>query len=218
MQVHNFFALTDDMRKKLIKGKTVQLKSIQIGGGHDSLYLDGDNFKRVVKAHRLNKGVRLALNEAERHHNANADDKFKKILTKVEHVKYGTGFIQQARKDWKALAKSANKTFSKKNMVEAGKVAKKVGIAIAPAVSGLLASAAATATGNPALAKPAGEIVSKGVAAGLSGIKGSGKKPIAATPIVTANVRAKRVAGKVVVEAEPKFINLVGGSFVSSGY
>jgi hypothetical protein len=214
MQVHKLFHLSDAIRKKLIKGKVVQIPFVSLSGGSDAIHLDADNFKRVIKAHRLHKGVRLALSELERHHNIHANDAFKKILTKAEHIKYGTGIGQDLKKSWNAVAKSANKTFSKHNMAVAGAVAKKIAVAVAPTVAGLAGSALATATGNPELAPIASKIATTAVSTGL---KGSGMPTI--QPIVRMKGAGRKPKSIAVAELpKQQYINLVGGSFVSSGY
>ena len=158
---HNL-ELSDTQKRKLLRGQSVQVRPECIGRGH-AVQVSAAISKNIARAMKLGKGVRVSLDDASKTANS-VNDSFSHLLTKAQRLHLGGS----AASDWKKLARSANKTFSKANtkpLINGIKI-------IAPSVAGSLVGALGSAVGSPILGAVAGAAVSEGVS---QGIKKSGR-------------------------------------------
>ena len=158
---HNL-ELSDAQKRKLLRGQSVQVRPECIGKGH-AVQVSAAISKNIARAMKLGKGVRVSLDDISKTANS-TNDAFSHLLTKAQRLHLGGS----AASDWKKLARSANKTFSKANtkpLVDGLKM-------IAPTVAGSLVGALGSAVGSPILGAVAGAAVSEGVS---QGIKKSGR-------------------------------------------
>jgi hypothetical protein len=81
--------LTQPQARKLMSGKPVQLSASGIKGNKHSLYVNPLLAKKIRKAQRLNKGVRVSLTEEERSQSASG---LKEIF---EGIKKGAEFLKK---------------------------------------------------------------------------------------------------------------------------
>lgn len=202
-------SLTDDQRKSLSKGKTVLLRPDQMMGGEITLALQHQKHKKVCKACRLGKGMKLSL----------TPDEYKTS----EEISGGKlswkGFVRDMKKVGHWYKKNLGKNTEFGNVVRSGltKLADAAGSTLVPAATLALTGNPAAAAAASALSRP---LLKKGVQAIGDATGGYGVHVSTVGGFLPSSHPAMNPAHVRIPPKEPSVHTQLrrGGSFVAAGY
>ena len=99
--------------KKLIRGEPVQFKPLHLGKGAFSIHLNNDLTKKLNKAVRLGKGLRISLDGDTIKHNVQHGKGWKEIFEKMRRSKKGGSIWDDMRNALDPNKNGANQFFTK---------------------------------------------------------------------------------------------------------
>ena len=113
MFLEHDFSPTADAIKKLIRGEPVQFKPLHLGKGAFSIHLNNDLTKKLNKAVRLGKGLRISLDGDAIKHNVQHGKGWKEIFQKMRRSKKGGNIWDDMRNAFNPNTNGTTQFFTK---------------------------------------------------------------------------------------------------------